>query len=347
MDWSIVKHGIYANPTGVEIEKNSFGFLHRVLFGLPTKGTADDFMAMDYRSVGVELSDVAKKGDDPNRVNKGVPFNEKLIFGAYFNDEDEVSADVGDVRVFNEPYDKPFSKEERMIIAVAEKRDAIKKSQLASLEKACADVLKTGKFATKDGEQSFPITSSLLSQSGANLITKPIETLTSIAKAVRAAGKGTPKMLILNIDDAAALLSSSAMQKVLDVRRMDAGLIKFEQINEEGVSYCGSVNIPGCGSVAIYSYEGTYDNNGTLTYYIPQGTALFVPEKVGFIGHCGVYAEVPSGASIKVAAEFGEYYWAKDGALPHALHIQIQSCPIPMLTAIDRYAVITGIPASN
>lgn len=347
MDWSIVKHNIYANPTGVEIRKNSFGFLQRVLFGLPTKGTADDFMAMDYRSLGVVLSDVAKKGDDPNRVNTGVPFNEKLIFGAYFNDEDEVSADVGDVRVFGEPYDNPFSKEERMAIAITERRDEIKKRQLASLEKACADVLKTGKFATKDGEQSFPITSSLLSQSGTNLITKPIETLTSIAKAVRAAGKGTPKMLVLNIDDAAALLSSSAMQKVLDVRRMDAGLIKFEQIDEEGVSYCGSVNIPGCGSVAIYSYEGTYDNNGTLTYFLPQGTALFVPEKVGFIGHCGVYAEVASGASVKVAAEFGEYYWAKDGALPHALHIQIQSCPIPMLTAIDKYAVITGIPAST
>jgi len=50
-------------PTSGEIEKNSFGFLQRVLFGLPTKGTSDDFMAMDYRSVGVELSDIAKKGD--------------------------------------------------------------------------------------------------------------------------------------------------------------------------------------------------------------------------------------------------------------------------------------------
>lgn len=347
MDWSIVKHGIYENPTGVEIEKNSFGFLQRVLFGLPTKGTVNDFLAMDYRSVGVELSEIAKKGNDPNRVNKGVPFNEKLIFGAYFNDESEVSADIGDVRAFGEPYDNPFTPETRMAIAVAERRDAIKKMQRASLEKVCADVLKNGKFATKDGEQSFPITSSLLSQSGTNLISKPIETLSSIAKAVRAAGKGTPKMLIMNVEDAANLLSSSAMQKVLDVRRMDSGLIKFEQINEEGVSYCGSVNLPGCGSVAIYSYEGTYDDDGTLTYFIPQGTALFVPEKVGFIGHCGVYAEVANGASVKVAAEFGEYYWVKDGALPHALHIQIQSCPCPMITAIDKYAVIKNIPTST
>lgn len=346
MDYNVIKQGIYAQPTPVEMEKNSYKFLQKVLFGLPGKGTHEDFLAMDYRSIGVSLSDVAKKGNDPNRVNYGVPFNEKLIFGAYFNDEDQVDASVGDVRVFNEPLDKPFTPEERIVIAAAEKRDGIKRSQHASLEKICADALKTGKFATKDGEQSFPITSSLLSQSGANLITKPIETLTSIAKAVRAAGKGNPKMLVMNIEDAATLLSSSAMQKVLDVRRMDAGLIKYEQINEEGVSYCGSVNLPGCGSVAIYSYEGLYDNNGTPTYYIPQGTALFVPEKVGFIGHCGVYADIPGQASAKIAAEFGEYYWAKDGALPHALHIQIQSCPCPMITAIDKYAVITNIPAS-
>ena len=347
MDYSIVKHGVYSNPTGVEITKNSNGFIHGALFGLPTKGTVDDFMAMDYRTLGIELSEAAKKGNDPHRVNKGVAFNEKLIFGAYFNDEDEVGAEVGDIRVFNEPYDNPFTPEQRMAIAVAERRDAIKKSQYASLEKACADVLFTGSYATKDGTQTFPISSDLLNLSGATLYTKPIETLTAAAKAIRAAGKGMPKMLVMNPDDAANLICSSAMQKVLDVRRLDAGLIKPDEYNELGASYCGSVNVPGCGSVAIYAYAGTYNDNGTLTYFIPQGKALFVPEKVGFIGHCGVYAEGANGASVKIAAEFGEYYWAKDGALPHALHIQIQSCPVPMVTALDQYGVLTSIPASN
>lgn len=347
MDYSIVKHGVYANPTPVTIYKNQNGFLRMVLFGLPSKGTTADVMAIDYRTLGINLSEAAKKGNDPHRVNNGKVFNEKLIYGAYHNDEDEVSADVADNRVFGEPYDNPFTPEERMAIVVAESRDNIKLSQLAATEKDCADVLLTGSYATKDGTQTFPLSSELLNLSGANLYTKPIETLTAAAKAIRAAGKGMPKMLVMNPDDAANLICSSAMQKVLDVRRLDAGLIKPDEYNELGASYCGSVNVPGCGSVAIYAYAGTYNDNGTLTYFIPQGKALFVPEKVGFIGYCGVYAESPNGGSVKIAAEFGEYYWVKDGSLPHAMHIQIQSCDIPMVTAIDQFGVLTGIPASN
>lgn len=346
MDYNVIVSGIYQTPTPVAVKKNSYGFLRRRLFGLPSKGTDKDFLSVDLRTIGVSLSALAKKGDDPTRVNYGVPFSEDLIFGAYFNDEDEVPSTVGDQRAFNEPLDKPFSPETRMAMEAASRRDLIKSAQLASLEKICADVLTTGKFATKTGEQSFPITASLLTQSGANLLTKPVETLATVAKEVRAAGSTSPKILVMNPDDAVNLLNSTAMQKLMDVRRIDAGFVKFEQIDDEGVSFCGSINLPGCGTVAIYSYEGNYDNNGTNTYFIPQGTALFVPEKVGFIGYCGVFADTTMGASTKIAAEFGEHYWAPEGALPHALHMQIQSCPCPIVTAIDRYAVIKNIPTA-
>lgn len=346
MDYNVIVSGIYQTPTPVEVGKNSYGLLRRRLFGLPSKGTDKDFLAMDYRSIGVTLSEVSQKGADPTRVNYGVPFNEKLIAGAYFNNEDEVPSTVGDQRAFNEPLYKPFTPETRMVMEASSRRDRIKSSQLASLEKICADVLITGKFETKNGEQSFPVSAGLLAQSGANLLTKPVETLSAVAKAVRAAGSTSPKLLIMNPDDAVNLLNSSAMQKLMDVRRIDAGFVKYEQIDEEGASFCGSINLPGCGTVAIYSYEGFYEKDGANTYYIPQGTALFVPEKVGFIGYCGVFADTMMGASTKIAAEFGEHYWAPEGALPHALHMQIQSCPCPMLTAIDRYAVIKNIPTA-
>lgn len=346
MDYNVVINGIYKTPTPIEIKKESYTFLQDYLFGLPSKGTHEDFLAMDYRKIGVQLSTPAQKGDDPTRVNHGTPFNEKLIYGAYFNDEDEVNPQIAENRVFGEPLDKPFSPEQRLIFHMAEKRDEIRRSQYASREKACADVLKTGKFSTKNGEQSFPITASLLSQSGANLLTKPVETLAAAAKAVRAAGGGNPKLLIMNTDDAVNLMNSAPMQKLMDVRRIDAGFVRFTQIEDNGLSFCGTLNLPGCGTVAIYSYEGMYEDNGTAVYYIPQGTALFVPEKVGFMGFCGVYADTAMGASAQIAAEFGEHYWTKDEALPHTLHIQVQSCPCPMVTAIDKYAVITNIPAS-
>ena len=338
----LIKQGLFKTPVKVTIEDRDYGFFRNKLFGLPSQGTRDDYLMLDYKSVGVVLPDEALKGGDPNRVNYGTGFNEKAIFGKYFNDEDQISADQCDNRIFGEDIQNPLSHEERMVALLAEKRDRIIQAHDLAFEKTCVDAVLNGAFTTRQGgTQSFPVTSALLSVSGANMSTSPITVLGTGIKAIIKKKGGKPTMLILNPDDAATRAESSAWQAVFDNRRM-FGSEYDPKAETDGLSPIGTINLPGVGSIKVYAYYGAYDNGGTWTYMIPQGKAILCPDKLGYKGYCGVYMDngIYTG---KEGVDHGVYVWFKEGALPHTAHVQVQSAPCPMLTAIDKYCVFTSL----
>ena len=342
-DIDVIKQGLYKTPVKVLTEDVNFRFLQDRLFGLPSQGTEQDFLAMDYKARGVALPTEALKGGDPDRVNYGTGFNEKAIFGLYFNNEDEVATDQADNRIFGEDMANPLTHEERLIALLAEKRDRIIQSHVLGLEKACADAIINGQFTARNGgTQSFPMTASLLSVSGANMSTAPVTTLTAGVKAILKKKGGKVAYLILNPDDAATMIEASAWKTLFDNRRIFNNEIDAKALDGEGVGYIGTINLPGAGSVKILTYCGAYDVSGTWTYLIPSGTAILCPEKIGYKGYCGVY--VDNGLySGKTGVEHGVHVWAKEGALPHTTHVQVQSAPCPMLTAIDGYCVFTSV----
>lgn len=341
---NVVKQGVYKIPVKAKIADANYKFLQNVLFGQPSVSSNDDYIMMDYQSRGVKIATEAIKGADPTRVNYGAGFNEKAIFGLYYNDEDQVSVAQADNRVsMDEPLDAPWDVETRLAYLLSDKRDEIIASHEQTFEKACATAALTGSFtARNEGTQSFPITSSLLSVSGANMSSAPIATLTAGAKAIIKKTGAKPTMLVMNPDDAVTLLQSAAMQKLLDNRRVLGNENFFKAIDENGASYCGSVNVPGIGSIDIVSYFGGYDNAGSFTYFIPQGSAILCPATIGCKGYCGVYVESGDFTG-KTAVDHGVHIWAKDGSLPNVTHVQVQSAPTPIITAIDRYCVFTSI----
>ena len=338
----LIKQGLFKTPVKVSIEDRDYGFFRNNLFGLPSQGTRDDYLMLDYKNIGVVLPDEALKGADPERVNYGTGFNEKAIFGKYFNNEDEISADQCDNRIFGEDINAPLSHEERMVALLAEKRDRIIQSHNLGFEKACVDAVLNGSFTTRGGgSQSFPVTSGLLSVSGAGMSTSPLTVLGAGVKAIIKKKGGKPTMLILNPDDAATLAESTAWQALFDNRRM-YGSEYNPAAETDGLSPLGTINLPGVGSIRVYAYYGAYDNGGTWTYFIPQGKAILCPDKLGYKGFCGVYVDngVYTG---KEGMEHGVYIWFVEGPQPHKAHVQVQSAPCPMLTAIDRYCVFTSI----
>lgn len=344
-DINIVKQGVYKVPVKVKTASSNFMFLQNVLFGEPSISDNGDSIAYDYGRKGVKLPKEAIKGADPTRVNMGSEFNEKHIFGMYFNDEDQVEVKQAENRVcMDEPLDAPWSVEQRLTYLLAEKRDDIIQSHKLATEKACAETILEGSFETRNGgTQSFPMTSSLLSTSGANLFSAPVKTLTAAAKALLKVSGAKATMLTMNPDDAIKLLQSSEVKDLLDNRRVIGNEAWFKAIDENGASYCGTLMIPGLGNIEVISYFGGYEDSTGYHYYIPQGKAILSPKTVGCLGYCGVYVDngVVSG---KVAMDHGTYIYAPEGALPHAAHVQVQSAPAPVLTAIDRYCVFTNIP---
>lgn len=340
----VIKQGVYKIPVRVLTQDSDFRFFQRVLFGLPSVASNLDYVVMDYQARGIPLSEEALKGADPNRVNFNTGFDEKSIFGLYYNNADEVSVDQADNRVsMQEPIDAPWDHETRMAYLLADKRDRIILSHDMSFEKACADTVFNGQFTARNGGvQAFPMNSSLLSVSGANMSTKPIETLVAGVKKILKTQGAKITQLILNPDDAATLMQAQAWQLVLDNRRMFDSEIRNKEIDENGVGYVGTINVPGVGSIRVYTYFGGYNNNGTWTYFVPQGKAILAPEKLGCKGYCGVYVDngVFTG---KMAVDHGVHIWAKQENLPYTTHVQVQSAPVPMLTAIDRYCVFTSV----
>ena len=340
----LIKQGIYKVPVKVLTEDARFSFGRNVLFGGPSVSSNLDYLVMDYKSRGIPVSEEALKGADPNRVNFGTGFNEKAIFGLYFNDEDQVACDQAENRVsMDEPLEDPWDINTRMTYLLADKRDRIILTHDQAFEKACWDTILNGQFTAKNGGvQSFPMTSSFLSVSGANMSTKPMETILAGAKKVLTKSGAKITQLILNPDDAAKLLQGAAFQGILETRRQFENEVNYKALDEYGAGWCGRINAPGIGTIDVIAYFGGYDLNGTWTYFLPTGKAVLAPKNVGVKGYCGVYVDngVFTG---KTAVEHGVYVWAKEGALPHTAHVQVQSAPCPMLTEIDRYCVFTSV----
>jgi hypothetical protein len=342
-DIDVIKQGLYKVPTKVTAEANSYKFLQNVLFGGPSEGSELDFLAMDYRSRGIGLSEEAIKGADPNRVNYGSGFNEKAIFGLYYNDEDEVSCDQADNRVWGEPMDQRWSPVERMTYLLADKRDRIILAHEQMMEIACASALINGYFTSRRGNQTFPMSSALLNVSGANMTTNPIGVLTAGIKQVLKTKGARPRRLVMNADTAVTVLGSTKMQAILDNRRTLGNEQLYTELDANGAGFGGTLNLPGVGTVDVVIYMGGYtDANGNYQYYIPANTAILCPERVGHKGFCGVYEDNGLFTG-KAGVEHGVHIWAEQKALPYTTHVQVQSAPCPMLTAIDQYCVFTSI----
>ena len=346
IDYNIINRGVYRIATRVVNEDYNYNFLQSVLFGLPSVGTKDDFIVFDYKKIGVRISDEAIKGLDPNRVNYGQDFKEEMIYGQYFFDEDSIGYEEAENRVWGEPIDKPWSVQERLMNICANKRDEMKAVHRMNLEKLCADLLFAGKFTTKaHGEQVFPISNDLLNITGTGFSTDPLKVFAKAIAEVHKHG-GMPTAIILNPDNALTLLSNDKFCKMLDNRRIEGNNIEVGPIQSNGLEYLGIVSIPGGSRIEVYTYYGRYvtKDGSSSPYYIKENNALVVPRRIGFIGYTGLLVNNGIYQGKQALKDYTYVYGKSNGVLVRTF-IQEQTAPAPIITAIDKYGVITGLNA--
>lgn len=335
LNQGLVKVGIKASKPAED-----FTWGQTVLFGDPEVGTDQDVIDLETEVGEVVLPSEAVKGVDPTRVNYGVSFDQKHIYSQYFFPEDTVDLSSAKNRIFGEPADQPWSTEQRILALVAKKRDAMAQGFRAAKEKMAFDCALNGKYATRgEGEQAFPVSASLLSISGANLTTKPFETINAAAKTLFENGV-ILKRIVLNPTDGANLAASTAWQTLLDKRKVMVGELAPQEVSN-GLAKVGTLVGLICGSVDIYVYAGFY--GPSKTPYLPQGKALLLPANaIGRMGYTGVLQREGDVQGKVAAKELFLVYGETKGNLV-TTKIQGQTAPAALMTAIDGYGVMTNI----
>lgn len=336
--------------TQVKVSKpaENFTWGQSVLFGNPSIGTDQDYIDYSSQLESVAIPTEAVKGLDPNRVNYGVAFNSKLIEGQYFFNEDTVDLSAATNRLFGEPLDQPWSVERRELEISAIKRDAMAQSFSLGKEKLAWECALNGKYSTRrGGDQTFPMSASMLSIAGANLISKPFETINAAAKVLFQNGV-TLKRIVLNPTDASNLAASSAWQTMLDKKKVDVGSIAPETVMPNGLAKVGTVIGLICGPVDIYLYAGYYTTKTgsevTRTEFLPQGKALLLPAgAIGRMGYTGLFVNRNGIQAKEAMTENFLVFGEEHGALV-TNYIQGQTAPAALLDGIDHYGVMTGIP---
>lgn len=348
--YDLIQRGAARLGYRVQVGAPNDTFLQRVLFGaapVPGNATADGVIIFDTRKLTPYLPDEAVYGADPNRVNYKMNFKSSILHPAYFFNEEEITVTQADARVFGEDLERNMGGYERLIRLAADKRDAIRAGHMMAIEKMCADVLLTGKTTVKEyGEQKFPMTSSLLSVAGANLLKDPVATLQAAWETVRKVNAGfRPMCLILNPSDGMNFMSALP-EKYIDRNQYGIASAVFGEIDSDGVILLGRVSIPGMGYIEILSYGGAYRNSTGTTNYIPQGKAVLAPRVVGAMGVGRVISGDNGYVSAPVIEQHRTTIVGTGVGDRKKMVIQEQCSPLPLIQAIDGYCVITGIPAS-
>jgi len=209
-------------------------------------------------------------------------------------------------------------------------------------ELMCRDVLFTGKINIKGEGVDYDIDYGLTNI----LTTSNVEasrwdkTTATIMKNIRAAKRQVAKacganvsMMIVGEDVADVFDTNDKLLKLLDNRRTEAGMLKWEEDKVHGTTYIG--NLAG---VNIYAYDEYYrdPDTGDEELMVPAKQVLYVDPTVGMTMHYGTVVDLDIGSYAQ--ARVGKSWTIKD---PSSRIFLMQSRPLPDPRRIDSYLVDT------
>ena len=152
-----------------------------------------------------------------------------------------------------------------------------------------------------------------------------------------------PNMLILGTNAAEAFMNNNKVLKLLDLRRVDAGEIKPELL-EDGIEYLGRLAIPGL-FCDIYSYNEFYydeESGGSLPYFDVDCAILQNSRESNYMLYGAVtYIDSKSGEYVTEMNEFIPRTWSEVD--PPVKHISVMSRPLPMPVDVDSWYVLKEV----
>lgn len=176
------------------------------------------------------------------------------------------------------------------------------------------------------------------SDSGVN----PLEDIKEWRDLIAKDGFLSANVCIMGATAAKAFLANAEVQKLLDIRNIDLGVIRPQQL-ANGVTYIGSDRLSG---VDYYTYEGYYadpDNSFALTPFIPDNKVLLASTsaRTSMMYGAVTIADENTKALMTYALSRVPDSWISKK--PAARFIQLNSRPLPVPHDIDGFVSATVV----
>lgn len=204
-------------------------------------------------------------------------------------------------KAFGENPDSNATPESRASLVQAEHLDDLRWAVTRRFEKMCTDILVSGETVMKhystaddavkdvnyqenclqfyDSEEGFQNAYDLPKDFLTLSAREKVEVLYDMASVLRRKNVRATDLVMTN-DVSRSCLADPDFLKYFDIRRVDMGEIAPEEL-PEGVVANGTFNIQGV-IVTIFTYDEVFeDMDGSIKEFLPKGTLLMLPPRVG------------------------------------------------------------------
>lgn len=167
----------------------------------------------------------------------------------------------------------------------------------------------------------------------------PIANLVTWARLIRQDSGVNPTDVVMGADAAAAFINNAQVQKLLDLRQVDIGAIKPQQL-PNGVSYVGRINAPSL-SIDVWTYDEWFidDTTGVETSMVPAKKVWMGSRNAR---NKTLYAVIQDMEAIEEGSAAVKRFpksWVPKN--PSARHLMVQSAPLVALLQPDAFVSAT------
>lgn len=162
----------------------------------------------------------------------------------------------------------------------------------------------------------------------------PIVAIRNWKRTVAKASGVTPDRMVMGSDAIDAFLANAKVKEYLNIRRIELGSVKPENIGE-GVTFWGTIE-----GLDLYSYDAYYENDaGTVVDLFPAKKVLLGSTMAKTVLNYGAIKDLKAGGNF--VGEFFAKSWEVED--PSARFVLLQSAPLPVPTQVSAFMCNTVV----
>ncbi len=325
--------------------------------------STDEFIRLETQRRGNVVLPSVRRGSNPLELAANAPHKVDIIEPPYHFYEATVTNHDTKKRVFGEPVDAPYSRNERAQVLMAEKLFNGARKSLALMQEAYASqILRTGKATLKTqlldgtiktfGEVAFDVNSDLVGKNKATGTTKwtsstdILKQISDLAMAIFEESGKMPTEMILGADAFAVLRTNTTVAGFLDNRRVEGNKLEtFPFAGYPGASISGYLNVPFVGTITLITYVNGYEYPGdaALTPMIGPKEVILTTPGWGAMGYGALEDRAADGFPTLIPGKqliHTELGGPREG---FAFTGFIQSAGLPVPTELDAWGSFTVV----